>query len=187
MARPRDPDIDDRVLRAAAELLAERAYADLTMEAVAERAGVGKPAIYRRWPNLTHLAYAVHARATMPHELPDTGTFVGDLRVLLTGLADQASRIDRDLLADQYAEMIRDPAFADTVRATTMDPLRDRATRVYERARERGEVRDDVDPRAVMRDISGFIVLRTALLHQPPDEQVFDAFLDRLVNGVVAH
>ena len=164
----------------------ERAYADLTMEAVVERAGVSKPAIYRRWPNLVHLAYTVHARATMPDELPDTGTFAGDLRVLLEGLTDQASRIDRDLLADQYAEMIRDPAFAEAVRRTTMDPLRDRAARVYERARERGEVRDDLDAREVMRDVASLVVLRIALLHQSPDEQMLDTFLDRLVHGVLA-
>lgn len=166
--------------------MAERAYADLTMEAVADRAGVSKPAVYRRWPNLVHLAYVVHSRATMPDELPDTGTFVGDLRVLLDGLVGQASAIDRDLLADQYAEMIRDPAFADIVRITTMDPLRDRAAQVYERARERGEVRDDLDAREVMRDVASFVVLRIALLHQSPDEQMLDTFLDRLVHGVLA-
>ena len=173
-------------MHAAAELLAERAYADLTMEAVADRAGVSKPALYRRWPNLVHLAFAVHARATMPDELPDTGTFTGDLRVLLGGLVDQATRIDRDLLADQCAEMIRDPAFADTVRTATMDPLRDRAAQVYARARDRGEVRDDLDPREVMRDVSSVAVLRIALLHQSPDEQMLDTFLDRFVHGVLA-
>lgn len=154
------------------------------MEAVAERAGVSKPSIYRRWPNLTHLAYAVHLRATVPDELPETGTFAGDVRLLLGGLARAARRIDRSLLADQYAEMIRDEGFARTVEVGLMVPLRDRAAQVYDRAARRGEVRDDLDGREVMRDLASHILLRTVLLHRPPDEQMLDAIVDRLVNGV---
>lgn len=156
------------------------------MEAVAERAGVSKPSIYRRWPNLAHLAYAAHARASMPDELPDTGTFAGDLRVLLGRLAAETRRVDRDMLADQFGEMIRDEQFAQTVGASISDPLRERAAQVYERARQRGEVRDDLDAREVMRDVSGHIVLRTILLHQPPDEEMLDAIVDRMVRGVLA-
>ena len=184
MPRPRDPDIDDRVLRAAAQLLDEGDYGDLTMEAVAERAGVSKPSLYRRWPNLAHLAYEVHVRATLPDDLPDTGTFAGDVRILLAGLAREARRMDRSLLADQYAEMIRDESFARTVEVGLMAPMRDRAARVYDRAVRRGEVRGDLDAREVMRDLSSHIVLRTVLLHRPPDEEMLDDIVDRLVDGV---
>ena len=44
--RPRDPRIDEAVLRAAADLVVEVGYADLTIAAIAERAGTSKPAIY---------------------------------------------------------------------------------------------------------------------------------------------
>ena len=49
--RPRDLHIRGAILRAARELLDELGPASLTMEAVAQRAGVGKPTVYRWWPN----------------------------------------------------------------------------------------------------------------------------------------
>lgn len=154
------------------------------MEAVAERADVSKPAIYRRWPNLAHLAYEAHSRATLPDELPDTGSFAGDVRELLGGLLAEATRVDRSLLADQFGEMIRDREFARTVMEGVMDPMRDRAAEVYDRAVRRGEVRDDLDGPDVMRDLSSQVVMRVVLLHDPPDEQMLDVMVDRLVHGV---
>ena len=55
--RPRNPAIDDAALTAARELLAETGWDQTTMVAIAERAGVGKPALYRRWPSKTHLVF----------------------------------------------------------------------------------------------------------------------------------
>ena len=55
--RPRNPQIDEDVLRAAAELVVEVGYADLTIAAIAARAGTSKPAIYRRWPSKAHLVH----------------------------------------------------------------------------------------------------------------------------------
>ncbi len=56
--RPRDPQIRGAILRAARELLDELGPASLTMEAVAQRAGVGKPTVYRWWPNRHAVAMA---------------------------------------------------------------------------------------------------------------------------------
>ncbi|MFH5206985.1 helix-turn-helix domain-containing protein [Antrihabitans sp. NCIMB 15449] len=55
--RPRDTAIDDAALAAARTLLAEVGWDRTTMVAIAERADVGKPALYRRWPSKTHLIF----------------------------------------------------------------------------------------------------------------------------------
>ncbi|GAA3436582.1 TetR family transcriptional regulator [Kutzneria kofuensis] len=55
--RPRDRAIDDAALRAARELLVEVGWERLSMVAIAERANVGRPALYRRWPSKTHLVF----------------------------------------------------------------------------------------------------------------------------------
>jgi AcrR family transcriptional regulator len=55
--RPRSRAIDDAALAATRELLAEVGWDQTTMVAIAERAGVGKPALYRRWPSKTHLVF----------------------------------------------------------------------------------------------------------------------------------
>ena len=55
--RPRVADIDDRVLEAARAIEREVGYHATTIEAIAERAGVARTAIYRRWPNKGCLLY----------------------------------------------------------------------------------------------------------------------------------
>jgi AcrR family transcriptional regulator len=49
--RPRDPDIDRRVMEATTETLVSDGFAGTTIQAVARKAGVRSSAIYRRWPS----------------------------------------------------------------------------------------------------------------------------------------
>jgi AcrR family transcriptional regulator len=86
--RPRDTRIDGAVLDAAAELLAEVGYAELTVAAIADRAGTSRPAVYRRWPSKAHLVHEATFRdgaATGPLQ---TGSFAGDLRELVRRTAE---------------------------------------------------------------------------------------------------
>ena len=55
--RPRDPRIDAAILRATTDLLVEIGYSNLTMAAVAERAGTTKTALYRRWSSKADLVH----------------------------------------------------------------------------------------------------------------------------------
>ncbi|ALR10294.1 TetR family transcriptional regulator [Mycobacteroides saopaulense] len=55
--RRRSSGIDVKALAAARELLVEQGWEATTMVAIAERAGVGKPALYRRWPSRAHLVF----------------------------------------------------------------------------------------------------------------------------------
>ena len=62
--RPRSTKAMKAILRAARKLLKEGGPAAVTMEAVAEHAGVGKPTLYRWWPN----RHAVMMAALMEEE-----------------------------------------------------------------------------------------------------------------------
>jgi AcrR family transcriptional regulator len=82
LGRPRQSDIDQRLLVATRELLAEVGYARLTVDAVAGRAGAGKAAIYRRYASRTELIYAaLFADPALLHraDVVDTGSLAGDL------------------------------------------------------------------------------------------------------------
>src|SRR5271168_3505369 len=82
--RPRSQVADRAILTAAAELLADRGLAAMSIEEVAARAGVGKTTIYRRWPSKGLLAldaFVTSFREEQP--LPDTGTLRGDLLAAL--------------------------------------------------------------------------------------------------------
>jgi AcrR family transcriptional regulator len=83
-ARRRGVELEDAILRAAAEELTESGYAGLTMDRVARRAGTNKNTIYRRWPSRAALGIAAYrqlAAATPP--LPDTGELRGDVLELV--------------------------------------------------------------------------------------------------------
>ena len=80
LGRPRDLRIDEAVLRATVELLGKSGYADLSVDAIARRAGTSKPAIYRRWPSKAHLVHEAAFPINEATELPDTGSLAGDVR-----------------------------------------------------------------------------------------------------------
>src|ERR1700739_419875 len=82
--RPRSEQADRVILQAAAEILAERGLAGMSMEEVASRAGVGKTTIYRRWASRGALAMdAFLAEFQSQQPLPDTGSLHDDLLAAL--------------------------------------------------------------------------------------------------------
>src|SRR5512141_2126043 len=143
--RPRDPETDERITAAAAELLLQRGFDRTTVDDVAARAGVGKATVYRRWPSKEDLAVAAMESlysAEMPES--DTGSIRTDLaesyRSVLTFLnaADGAA-----YLRTSIAESVRDHRIAALYRASAeRRETQSRAT--FERAIARGEVRPDV-------------------------------------------
>ena len=63
------------IMEAVSMLLEEKSARDLTMEAVAKRAGVGKPTLYKWWPSKGALILALfHERFSGISEMPDTTT-----------------------------------------------------------------------------------------------------------------
>ena len=82
--RRRGAALEEAILRAAADELAETGYAGLTMDRVAQRAGTNKNALYRRWPNRAALAVAAYTgMAGGEAALPDTGRLRDDALELL--------------------------------------------------------------------------------------------------------
>ena len=81
--RPRSEVAHQAILDATLELLAEVGFSALTVEGVAQRAGVGKATIYRRWPS--KLPLVVEAFGELPaFEDVDTGRLEADLKAMLT-------------------------------------------------------------------------------------------------------
>jgi AcrR family transcriptional regulator len=79
VGRPRDPDVEQRVHNAVIELYSEVGWAALTFDAVARRAGVGKAAIYLRWPTKERLLLDALAAHTIQLMVSDSGSVRGDL------------------------------------------------------------------------------------------------------------
>jgi AcrR family transcriptional regulator len=80
--RPRDPEVDERIARAAAEVYGGQGWARFSVDAVARRAGVGKASIYLRWPNKEALLATVLATRLSGVRDIDTGSVRDDLVLL---------------------------------------------------------------------------------------------------------
>src|SRR5262245_44719017 len=81
VGRPRDRRVDAAVLDATRRLLADVGYRALSIEAVARRARVHRPAIYRRWSSKAELVHAaVYPDGDVTLRITDTGDFARDVR-----------------------------------------------------------------------------------------------------------
>ena len=185
--RPRNPRIDTAVLRAAAELVMEVGYADLTVAAIAERAGTSKPAIYRRWPSKAHLLHEAAFPDGEELSLPDTGSLRGDLAEMLRRTAAAfAHPVARALTPGLMAEIAADP---------TLHPaLLERFGGVWKgfgdrmaAAIEHGEVRAGVDADVLIETIAGAVLMRLVLRSPDQlDEGWVTDTTDLLMRGIAA-
>lgn len=109
--RPRDARIDAAVLDAAAALLPEVGYADLTVAAIADRAGTSRPAVYRRWPGKAHLVHEAVFGDADTSAIDATGDLGQDLRQIVARTAALlASPLARLAVPGLIGEAASDPS-----------------------------------------------------------------------------
>jgi AcrR family transcriptional regulator len=137
--------VDEAVLTAAVELLAETGFARLTIEQVAARAGVGKASVYLRWPNKVALvAEAIQHRSGVVPDVPDTGSLPGDMRMFLRALLRTFGTASRAMAA-VMGEVGSHPELRVAWRQGVAAALTDCAREIVERAVARGELPDTSD------------------------------------------
>src|SRR3954468_22368206 len=89
--RPRDPELEQRLLGAAWSLLRSRGYDALTLTKVAAQAQAHRTDVYRRWSSKAQLVVDVLAEHLPPVSDPDTGTLRSDLRAIIDDFAESWS------------------------------------------------------------------------------------------------
>uniref|UniRef100_A0A5Q5CDX1 Transcriptional regulator, TetR family n=1 Tax=Mycobacterium sp. (strain JLS) TaxID=164757 RepID=A0A5Q5CDX1_MYCSJ len=185
--RPRDPRIDAAILRATADLLVEIGYSNLTMAAVAERAGTTKTALYRRWSSKAELVHeAAFPAAPTALDTP-AGDIAADVRAMIGAARDVfTSPVVRAALPGLIADVADDADLNTRVMARFTDLFA--AVRVrLEDAITRGEVHGDIDPDRLIEVIGGATMLRLLLL---PGSDLDEAWVDQtaaiVTRGVMA-
>jgi AcrR family transcriptional regulator len=160
MARPRDPKVDEAIVAATVALLGERGFGSMTIEAVAERAGVGKPAIYRRFADKAALVVAVISWQPLEPEVPDHGDTRAELwEAVREGLPTDGAGYLR-LVGGLIAEEGRRPELIGALRTHLLLPRRAIVVRLIERGKERGDIRAAVDPVAALDSMAGAYLAR---------------------------
>jgi AcrR family transcriptional regulator len=181
--RPRDPQRREAILQAALALVAEVGYDRVTVDAIAARAGVSKPTLYRRWPHGKSelVADAIRERHAQGGATPDTGSLRGDLLALIAIQTGQlledvhlaCGLLTRMRASEELAALMRDHVIADERRR--VDELLDRAV-------ARGELPAGALVSPLFADVAGSLVFtRVTITGEPVDR----AFAEHLVDDVL--
>ncbi|MEA2495129.1 MAG: hypothetical protein QOJ29_3040 [Thermoleophilaceae bacterium] len=185
--RPRSEKSQRAILAAAAELLHERPLSEISMDAVADRAGASKATIYRWWPSKELLALdAIFSDwdTAMPVAV-DTGTLSGDLRALTLPWVKrlEGAPFGR-VIAALIVEVHRDGTFRDAWHTRFTEPRRAPGRAAFERAIGRGEIPGDTDIAFALDLLYGPIYHRMLHLHALIDERFVTGVVDAVVAAV---
>ena len=154
--RPRDPDMDQTILRATVELLSEVGYVRLTVAEVARRAGVSKPAIYRRWAQKSQLVVEAMVTQMRAGKDNDSGSAADDLLALTEQLISVLTRTPLGrVLPGLVAEMAADPVLAASYRELIIKPNQRHWRAAVERGIARGEFSEHTDVDFVLNSLAG--------------------------------
>ena len=182
--RPRDPKRDDVILSATVELLAEEGFADMTIEAVALRAGVGKPTIYRRWPSKTALVIDALERHAPAIDTPEGATTRERLTTMMVGLArSMRTGSGPKIIAGLVAEIHNDPELAEAFRDAFVARRRRLVFVLLRDGIERGELRPDLDLELAVDQLTGPCIMRKLLTGGPLSDAVAVKLVGYLFDG----
>ncbi|MCL4312615.1 MAG: TetR/AcrR family transcriptional regulator [Actinobacteria bacterium] len=185
--RPRSHDADSAILGATVELLCEHGFRDLTMEAVAARAGVAKTTVYRRWPTkLSLVIEAVSQTITADLPIPNTGTLSGDIRAVLHEFVEITNRPSGRAILKLLAEGGSDPDLKEALRLRFLEQRTTNLTMMMERGLARGEVRADVDIELAIDMGVATVIHRLVFMEEPLDHEAADHLATLLISAVIA-
>lgn len=181
--RPRvEGDREQEILDAAIAVLVEVGYDRLTMDAVATKAKASKATLYRKWDGKAALVIDALMSEKSPVELPDdTGSLRGDLLAMFCGHGGLTDSHQTALLGSVVTAIGRDPEFAAAFRERFIAPKVAVAQAVYERARQRGELRDDIDIDILTAALPGIVLHRGFLLGDPPTPDLIARVVDQVI------
>jgi AcrR family transcriptional regulator len=185
--RPRSEKARHAILEAAAKLLLLRGLGAVSMDAVAETAGVSKATIYRWWPSKEMLALDAlldWAGASAPAR--DTGALRGDLLALVRPWVREIRRQPYGrVIAALVTEAQSDPQFAEAYRTRFVEPRREAMRAALARAIERGEAPADLEVEVAVDLIYGPLYHRLLHGHAPLSGRFGEAVVDMALAGIV--
>jgi AcrR family transcriptional regulator len=170
--RPRSEKARKAVIRSTLALLNRMGFHELTIEAVAAHAGVGKATVYRWWSNKAELVIDAFVSAVEKElRFPEAGPVLESIHAQMRRWAV----IFRSPLGQIVATVIgagqSEPEILEAFRSHWVEPRRIEARKLLKQAMDNGEIRADLDPDAALDLLYGPLYLRLLLRHAPLDEE----------------
>lgn len=180
--RPAD-EVRADVFRVVGQVLMTEGIADLTFERVARLSGVSKTTLYKWWPSKGALALDGYFHAVEETlAFADTGDLRADLLDQLRAFVHVMTRTPAGrVVTELVGQSQTDQDLATAFRALYSSERRRLAGERLLRAREQGQIRDDVDVQVLVDQLWGAVYHRMLI----PDEPVTDDFVTALVSNLL--
>ncbi len=185
-ARPggRSAYVRKAVLAATLDLLSQRGYEAMTTKEIALVAGVNEVTLFRRWGTKAAIvAEALLDYSATETPTPDTGSLQTDMLELLRGIITRIQtpmgKVVDQIVVGHYSQ----PELAEVRRVYWRDSFNS-AEVLIQRAKDRGELPEEIDARFLMEAAIGPILVRTIATAQPLDDQLPEQIVALLLFGV---
>jgi AcrR family transcriptional regulator len=184
--RPRSEESRQSILRSTLKLLQQDGgFAELSIEAIAADAGVGKTTVYRWWPTKAALvADAFSASADSELRFPNSGSVYTDINIQMRGLIrifrSQRGKVVAALLAGGQS----DPELLEAYRDRFLWPRRRQAYETLQRGVDRGELPAGSDFDLILDSLYGPILMRFLIRHVKLEESFADEVCTLVLKGL---
>ena len=160
--RPRSAVADRAILEAFRQVLSEKGFADLRLEHVAARAGVGKSTIYRRWPSKEALAEQLLADLAGPHiAIRETGNTRQELlAAVVNPMRAVTDTPFGPVIRALLSQIAMNPKLGDPFRKEVVGGRRTEIARVIRRGIARGDLQPETDPEMAIDLLVGPVYFR---------------------------
>jgi AcrR family transcriptional regulator len=183
--RPRSAAVDDAIVSAALELVAEEGIGGLSVEAVAVRAGVGKATIYRRWSCKAELLDAAFTH--LSEQFPEAqGETTRDRLVSLFTTAGSEGSPTLRLLPRILSHKMRQPQLYRDFFDRVIEPRREQFRVELRRGIERGDIRPDLELDTMVNALVAPYLYRVMVLPVagPPPMDLAASVVDVALRGL---
>jgi AcrR family transcriptional regulator len=172
------------VLAATLDLLSRRGYEAMTTKEIASVAGVNEVTLFRRWGTKAAIvAEALQDYSATETPTPDTGTLQSDLQALLRGIITRIQTPIGKAIDQVVVGHYPQPELEEVRQAYWRDRFT-RAEALVQRAKERGELPEEVDAHFLIEAAIGPILVRANATNQPLDDQLPERIVALLLYGV---
>ena len=183
--RPRSQTARKAILKSTLQLLQKTGFTELSIEAIAARARVGKATVYRWWPNKAELVmeafvFAVEAQLRIPTS--------GSAEKVIREQMKRWTQIFDSPLGRVIAAVIgagqSDPAMLEAFQHQYVEPRRREARKLLREAMRTGEIRSNLDPDTILDILYGPLYIRLLLQHAKLSSDLPDLVFDIVMPGL---
>lgn len=184
MARTLSETARDAMIECAREVIGTTGVHACTVDEVARRTGIAKTTIYRHFGGSDALVLAAVDGMVKTSDAPDTGSFLGDLRVIMKRYVNIARNpANRELFGWMMTRSMQDAEFATMFRSVRVQP-KGPTVIALQRAIARGEVHPTLDLSLAIHLIQGPFISKQTIENEEPTDDEVETLLVQIVRAL---